>query len=493
MVTASHLYQFAHCPRWPYEEMHGDARQKRRPSAFLQKLLADGILHEETIFADLQPTRVSYPANDYAKGYAETLRLMRAGAALIAQGVLLDGDRMGVPDLLEKKPGKSALGAWTYEPIEVKSARGVKSVYRLQLAFYADLMAEVLGEWPEEAHVILANGRRETFALHGVRSQYERMLAELRAVAAGHEPPVHIFSACGDCPWEPSCLTVAEDTRDVSLTYGLQRRIATYLRDLGVATLARLAAFDPAALASGAKITPADAAALVLQAQVLEDGKPRWRKALSFEDAGTEIYFDIEGEPEHDVLYLFGVLVRNAEGEEYRAFVAEDPADEHTAYAQLLAFLETLPAAPIYHYHEYERSALRTLGARHGTDAVRTAALLARMRDLNKDLTATAVLPVYSYSLKAVAKRLGYRWSHPEASAAQSIYWYSTWLKTHDRSLLDLAVEYNADDCRATRLLKDWLALGPGAPLAPEAKEPAARWSQRARSPIPAGAEPAAG
>ncbi len=493
MVTASHLYQYAHCPHWPYEELHGDARLKRRPSAFLQKLLADGIHHEETIFADLQPTRVSYPANDFAAGAAATLRLMKAGTPLIAQGVLLDGDRMGVPDLLEKKPGTSALGAWTYEPIEVKSARGVKPVYRLQLAFYADLLAEILGGWPTDAHVILANGRRETFALHGVRGQYERMLAELRAVAAGHEPPVHIFSACGDCPWEPACLTRAEETRDVSLTYGLQRRIAGYLRDLGVATLAKLAAFDPAVLSKGARISPSDAAALILQAQVLEDGQPRWHQPASFTEAPTEIFFDIEGEPEHDVLYLFGVLVRTGDSEEYRAFVAEDPKDERAAYEQLLAFLESVPDAPIYHYHEYERSALRTLAGRHGVETERTAALLARMRDLNKDLTATAVLPVYSYSLKAVAKRLGYRWSHPEASAAQSIYWYSTWLKTRDHSLLDLAVEYNADDCRATRLLKDWLAQGPGTPLAPEEKEPAARWSQRARSPIPAGAEPATG
>jgi predicted RecB family nuclease len=86
-----------------------------------------------------------------------------------------------------------------------------------------------------------------------------------------------------------------------------------------------------------------------------------------------------------------------------------------------------------------------------------------------------------------VAKRLGYRWSHPEASAAQSIFWYATWLKTGERALLELAVEYNADDCRATRLLKDWLAEGPDAQLLPEASEPAAKWSQRARSPIPAG------
>jgi predicted RecB family nuclease len=93
------------------------------------------------------------------------------------------------------------------------------------------------------------------------------------------------------------------------------------------------------------------------------------------------------------------------------------------------------------------------------------------------------VLPVYSYSLKAVARRLGYRWTHPDASAAQSMFWYSAWLKSGDRTLLDHAVEYNADDCRATRRLKEWLADGPGTPFEPENDEPAAV-SRRARSPV---------
>jgi len=486
MVTASHLYQFVHCARWPYLEMHGDPRAKRGPSAFLRKLLADGVHHEESIYADQKPARVSYPPGDFAAGAQETLRLMRAGSPLIAQGVLMHGGRLGISDLLERVPGKSAFGDFTYEPIEIKTAHWVKPVYRLQLAFYGHLLAEALGTWPERAHVVLSDSRRETFLLSSVREQYESVLAGLARVEAGEEPPVHISSTCGECPWEPACLTHAEATNDVSLAYGLQRRVATLLRAEGVETLAGLAELDPAAMATRVNISHGQANMLVMQAQVLEDGRPRWRRALEFADAPTEIFFDIEGDPEHDVLYLFGVLVRTAEGEEYRAFVAEEPAAEKRAFGELLDFLETYPTAPIYHYHDYERSALRRLAERHSVDAARAPALLARMRDLNRDLVSTAVLPVYSYSLKAVAKRLGYRWSHPEASAAQSIFLYSTWLKTGDRALLELAVEYNADDCRATRLLKDWLAEGPGAELAPVDEEPAANWSRRARSPIQA-------
>lgn len=484
MITASHLYQYVSCPRWPRNEFHGDPRQKRGPSAFLKKLLADGIQHEEAIYADLQPARVSYTPGDQTKGAAETLRLMRAGTPLIAQGVLMSGRRVGISDLLERRPGKSSLGDFIYEPIEIKSARSVKPVYRLQLAFYGHLLADTIGAWPENAHVILVDGRREGFAFETVRAEYERLLAGLEAVADGGEAPIHICSTCGECPWESACLTEAEKSRDVSLTYGLQRRVATVLREHGVRTLAGLAASDPAVVARWTGLTIGATAQIVTQAQVLETGEARWRGALQFDPSDVEIYFDIEGDPEHDVMYLFGVLTRRKDGtEDYRAFVAEDPSEEGCAFGKLLAYLETLPDAPIYHYHHYERTAVRHLADRHQVEPARAPRLLARMRDLHKDLAASAVLPVYSYSLKAVAKRLGYRWSHPEASAAQSMFWYSTWLKSGDRQLLDHAVEYNADDCRATRRLKDWLADGPGTPFEPEDAEPATV-ARRARSPV---------
>jgi len=484
MITASHLYQFVSCPRWPRNEFHGDPRDKRGPSAFLTKLLADGLHHEEMIYAELQPARVSYTPGDRAAGAAETLRLMRAGVPLIAQGVLVSGRRTGTCDLLERRPGKSSLGDFVYEPVEIKSARSVKPVYRLQLAFYAHLLADTLGAWPREAHVILIDGRREGFTLDSIRGEYERMLAGLTEVADGAPTPVHISSTCGECPWEAPCLAEAEATRDVSLTYGMQRRVARVLRQRGVHTLEALAACEPAVVARWTGLPPGQATPLVIQAQVLVTGEARWRGGLQFTEAEVELFFDIEGDPEHDVEYLFGVLARHRDGSEvYRAFVAECPEQEARAFGEWLEFVESHPTAPIYHYHHYERAAIKTLAARHAILPTRAPAILARMRDLHKDLAASAVLPVYSYSLKAVAKRLGARWTHPDASAAQSMFWYSSWLKTGERKLLDLAVEYNADDCRATRRLKEWLAEGPGAPFEPENNEPATI-TRRARSPV---------
>ena len=40
--------------------------------------------------------------------------------------------------------------------------------------------------------------------------------------------------------------------------------------------------------------------------------------------------------------------------------------------------------------------------------------------------------------------------------------WYRLWLDTGDRQYLDDSVLYNEDDCRATKLIKDWIAAEAG-------------------------------
>ncbi|MBD0363688.1 MAG: ribonuclease H-like domain-containing protein, partial [Coleofasciculus sp. C3-bin4] len=42
-------------------------------------------------------------------------------------------------------------------------------------------------------------------------------------------------------------------------------------------------------------------------------------------------------------------------------------------------------------------------------------------------------------------------------TGSQCVCLYDQWLKTGDRSLLDVILRYNEDDCRATYHLKNWL------------------------------------
>ena len=77
--------------------------------------------------------------------------------------------------------------------------------------------------------------------------------------------------------------------------------------------------------------------------------------------------------------------------------------------------------------------------------------------DLHWKFIEAAILPVYFYSLKDVAKYLGFKWQAEDAGGAESVVWYNDWLKTGDQKIMDKIIKYNEDDVKATLFLKEWL------------------------------------
>jgi predicted RecB family nuclease len=55
---------------------------------------------------------------------------------------------------------------------------------------------------------------------------------------------------------------------------------------------------------------------------------------------------------------------------------------------------------------------------------------------------------------------MGFEWRETEADAAMSMLWFDLWLRTGNRRYLELSVEYNEDDCRATKVVREWVGGG---------------------------------
>jgi uncharacterized protein len=467
MLTASNVLSYGACPRIVYLDLHGDSGSRRKSSEFLVMLGEDGRRHETEIAKSLAAHRVGFDRNDIHGSVARTIEALQDGLPRVSAAGLAEIDaernvlRLGITDMLERVPGSSRLGDFHYEVVEIKKASRVKPAYRMQVAFYSDLLAGIQGVAPVRGHLILSDGRRETFDLAPFMTRYQSLLRTLREIESGMEPPVFICSQCGTCAWQGVCLPVAEEQHHLSLVFGLPRELAETLRAKGVHTYQALAALPPARLAAWGRCGEVRARRYIGQARSLTLDGVVWRRDPKLRHVGTEIFFDIEGDPENGVLYLFGVLVRENGIETYRPFLAERPGSEKQAFLECVEFLERWPEAPIYHYHHYERTVLDRLIERHGADPARVARLAERLRDLSGAVTETCFLPVRSYSLKAVARYLGFEWSQSNSSAVQSVVWFTSWQRTGDRTHLDQAVAYNEDDCRATLVLKDWLADGP--------------------------------
>ena len=140
--------------------------------------------------------------------------------------------------------------------------------------------------------------------------------------------------------------------------------------------------------------------------------------------------------------------------------------------ARASAILEREPRARWVHWDAYETLWLDRYHERHGSPGD----FLPRMKracfDLKRALDRMVRLPLRSYSVKHVARWMGFSWRNPEAGSEWSLAQYHRARETSDpaerQRLLDAVTEYNADDLWAMRAVWRWLvANAPGPPPGP--------------------------
>ena len=63
--------------------------------------------------------------------------------------------------------------------------------------------------------------------------------------------------------------------------------------------------------------------------------------------------------------------------------------------------------------------------------------------------------PTCDHSIKTLAKFLGFSWRDTHPSGAASIEWFDRWIQTRDNDVRQRILDYNEDDCVATRVVLD--------------------------------------
>jgi len=458
-LTPDAFYRYLKCPHWVYWDVFGDLKDKGEVPPMLQKLREDGVLHEKRCVEKMGAFEELASSGDPEELFAATLEAMRRGVPLIYQGSLLDGEWSGRPDLLRRVETPSKLGDWSYEAIDIKSSREMTEAQSYQLVFYALLLKKIQGVKPETLKMLNVECAERSMPIDDAEQGFFEVLDRILAIRAGEKPPLSFMSSCKDSPWFGMCKKEAEEGDDISLIYKIYQSEARRLRDAGYSTLTKLAEADLAALHAGVKgVTDHRLDRLHLQAQSLHGKKTMRIDEPRLPETDVELHFDIEGDPMIGVEYLHGLLIREGGKETYKAFTAENPADEGRAWLEFCDFIQGYAGAPIYHYGWYELDAIRRLSAKYGVSAKAAAALdPANMIDLNRVVQRCVIFPLYFYSLKDVAKHLGFRWRAADASGANSVLWFQEWCDKGDRALFQKIMDYNEDDVRATAHLKDWL------------------------------------
>ncbi|HEY9822981.1 MAG TPA: TM0106 family RecB-like putative nuclease [Candidatus Sericytochromatia bacterium] len=484
MLTDDLLLYYKRCHRRAFLDIYGNPTQQDPEQDFLRKLRQDSQAHQQAVLAKVNHQTPNYRPGDLQAGAKATLELMRQGTEHISQGVLLMQIERGVtllsrPDLLVKQPGQSVFGDWAYVPTNIKLGRRPKPEYQIVAAFSAQLLADTQGVLSSTAYLILR--RQDSYAVNLERWMplMQGVLSEcMETLLLEQEPEVFISrQRCSLCRWYSSCYAIAQSQRHLSLLPGVTPTRYRDLQTLGFTTIAALSAAPISTLES--VVDTEIASELIQQAQSTVQNRAilRQNSYLPLRGAGNanaktiqpfsntlptapiELYFDIEAEPELQLDYLLGVLVVNrvTHTETFYPLLAEHPSDEASIWQQFLALVVLYPDAPIFHFSDYEVETVKRLIKLYKTPPKQGKSLLSRFVDVHQRVTSTVMLPVESYSLKHLARWIGFEWRDPGISGSQCVCLYDQWLRTGDRTLLDTVLRYNEDDCRATYHLKNWL------------------------------------
>ncbi|HEX6812230.1 MAG TPA: TM0106 family RecB-like putative nuclease [Planctomycetota bacterium] len=387
-LTGTHVYSYVKCPRLAALDLHLPRSERRAPHQWEEFAAQRGRDFETQFVKGLRVVSPQYAERDFDAGAAATLALLRDGVPWIHQAVLQVEDRLGLPDLLRRVPGASALGDHHYEVIDVKTSGRSRGDQILQVVFYSELIAAVQGRLPEHGSLVLKDGREERFLIADYLAAEREVVAELRRLRADIDAARPFLQAgCASCYHEHRCLAQMRKAGDLSLVQGMSHGARAILESAGCRTVQDLATFHP----EGARARGNLDATLVrrlrraAQAQLL--GKSLVEERPRGERLDPSAIVHLLADPFADRVLAFGVLHPATEAGAFTYGIAGSAGEEWRVLKDLIAQLP--PRALLLHFGE----ALPRWHEEHGFLHDADTGLEARFVDLHKRLRTAAVYP----------------------------------------------------------------------------------------------------
>ncbi|MEY9418037.1 putative RecB family nuclease [Bradyrhizobium japonicum] len=478
-VTASILYNLVECPQRVALDAFGDPARRDEVSAFVRLLWDRGTLFEQQTVAQLKIPLVDLSDVNELDRERLTLDAMTNGEPLIYGGSIRAGDLLGKPDLLRKEVGG-------YVPGDIRSGRATeggnedrggrpKRHYTVQLGLYVDVLERLNLSAGRRAFVLDIQGDEVEYDFRDpsrLWGDYEKALANARSILTKQVMPMPGYaSVCKLCHWHTFCLAELTEADDLTLIPLLRRSDRDTMRER-IATISAFSDINPHEFIRGKKTAFAGIGAerfrmLHARSVMLKSPspKPYLRGPIRLDVFSLELFFDIEVDPFRGICYLHGFVERrngDNNSERFEGFFADEatPGAERDAFAAALDYLDSRAGAGIYYYSKYERTIYRKLQQKYpdicSPEYVEKIFDPQRAVDLYGDVVLKATeWPTRDHSIKSLAKFLGFAWRDTHPSGAASIEWYDRWCRGGDPVIRQRIMDYNEDDCRASRVVLD--------------------------------------
>jgi len=333
----------------------------------------------------------------------------------------------------------------------------LKEEYIFQGVFYAEMLHKLQGVRPVKGYVTHEDGKVSEYMIQEYYTKFHLVLDDIEDILDGKKPKHFLTSGYKQSPYFYEFLKEVQECDHLSLLNRVWKSEVSALEMAGFDTVTKLA---DASLADLKAVKGVSMDRLYfLNQQAVSHKEDRVITIgdvdLPVED-GVTLVIDIESDPMRDVDYLFGVLVVDGDDEVYHPFLAETPEQEKENWLNFVDFLKGYSGANIYHYGWYEFDVFKKLVERYGAPEEVKRMFENQMIDILTRLRGHVIFPMPFYSLKDVAKHIGFNWRTKNASGPDSVLWYEAWLEHGDKKALRDTVEYNEDDVRATWLLYKW-------------------------------------
>jgi len=451
--------------------------------------------HEQTCLAQLrQEGREIHTLPAGMDRVEATITAMQAGHEVIYQGWMQNDVVqdirpeyfLGRPNFLVRTAELSALGNYGYEAWDVTLATQPSPGHMIQLCCSTDLLRIVQEQWPDSMLLWLGSGERRRFRAADFIYYYlalkQAFLAYLRHFDPAVRPSPELGGDYGR--WTAQATRILETADHLSRVANISVSQIQKLNAAGITTLTSLA---ESTLAHVPRIDDTVFARLKEQAQlqaasvgtgrpayrILTPDQPAQRRGLALLPPASpgDIFFDMEGYPlvKDGLEYLFGALVLDDGQRVFHDWWAHDIDQERRAFCDFIdwayACWQADPTLHIYHYANYEVTALRRLMGRYGLREAEVDTLL--RHEVFVDLYAVVRHGVRvgqpHYSIKNLERLYRPVRAGEVTSAVDSIAAYERWLASGEAKdwtaspLLQAIRAYNQDDCESTWQLACWL------------------------------------
>jgi predicted RecB family nuclease len=467
-------------------DLFGNPSERDAVSPFVELLWERGSTHERKVIEKIGAPFLDLSNNEFLEKERLTREAMSRGEPLIYNGRISSDDLVGEPDLL-RKSGSGYLAG------DIKSGAAEEGItdnvdgkpkrhYAVQLALYTDILERIGYSAGRTPFVWDINNEEVTYDLMEVRGtkpfrrlwdDYEECLSEARKIVGRttHTLPAYSAATCKNCVWYSNCLNTLEKSNDLTLIpeLGRSKRDVMMKRIPSIRQLSQIKLGD--FVEQRKSVFPGIGAQTLEKfydrAKLLsaDEPKPYLREPLRLPAATTELFFDIEVDPMQDFCYLHGFVERHTgsrDSDRYVFFFAETVSSEaeKRAFADALHYIKTSQPCVIYYYSKYERTIYKRLSKKY-PDVCTESDLdelfePTRSIDLYFDIVMKVTeWPTRDFSIKTLAQYLGFKWRDSHPSGAASIEWFDRWVKTNNPEVRKRILDYNEDDCRATRVLLD--------------------------------------